>query len=78
MRFRSFFLLSVFVLLGSVVAGAQTIGGSISNGTVGRGKTVRATVTMSIPGGLHVNWSGDFLIASPAKAIGNSGIGQLC
>ena len=55
MTFRSAFLLSIFVLLSTAAAHAQTIGGSIGNGTVAKGKTTRATVTMSIPGGLHVN-----------------------
>lgn len=36
---------------------AQTVTGSIANGTVARGKSARATVTLSIPGGLHVNSS---------------------
>ena len=34
-------------------ANAQTVGGSI--GTVARGGSVKGTVTLSIPGGLHVN-----------------------
>jgi len=36
-------------------ANAQTIGGSIGNGSVARGGTARGVVTMNIPGGLHVN-----------------------
>ena len=36
---------------------AQTVSGSIGNGTVTRGVATRATVTLSIPGGLHVNSS---------------------
>lgn len=36
---------------------AQSISGSIANGTVTRGKAARATVVLSIPGGLHVNSS---------------------
>jgi hypothetical protein len=36
-------------------ANAQTVGGSI--GTVARGGSTRGTVTLSIPGGLHVNSS---------------------
>ncbi|MEP6946804.1 MAG: protein-disulfide reductase DsbD domain-containing protein [Acidobacteriota bacterium] len=34
---------------------AQTVAGSIGNGSITRGKTVRASVVLSIPGGLHVN-----------------------
>ena len=36
---------------------AQSVSGSIGNGTVTRGKASRATVVLSIPGGLHVNSS---------------------
>jgi thiol:disulfide interchange protein DsbD len=34
---------------------AQTVTGSIAGGAVTRGKSARATVTLAIPGGLHVN-----------------------
>jgi DsbC/DsbD-like thiol-disulfide interchange protein len=36
-------------------ASAQSITGSIGNGTVRRGAATRATVVLNIPGGLHVN-----------------------
>ncbi|HMT06599.1 MAG TPA: protein-disulfide reductase DsbD family protein [Pyrinomonadaceae bacterium] len=36
-------------------AAAQTVSGRIGNGTIRRGVATRATVTLSIPGGLHVN-----------------------
>jgi len=36
---------------------AQSLSGSIANGAVTRGKATRATVTLSLPGGLHVNSS---------------------
>jgi DsbC/DsbD-like thiol-disulfide interchange protein len=36
-------------------ANAQSIDGSIGNGTVKRGGATRATVVLNIPGGLHVN-----------------------
>lgn len=38
-------------------AQAQSVSGSIANGTVTKGKAARATVVLSIPGGLHVNSS---------------------
>lgn len=38
-------------------ANAQSVSGSIANGTVTKGKAARATVVLSIPGGLHVNSS---------------------
>jgi len=55
--------LSRFAFLAAVVAAlalsahAQSISGSIGNGKVKRGVAARATVTLSIPGGLHVNSS---------------------
>ena len=48
------FSLGLFFLSG-ISASAQTVGGSI--GAVTRGGSVRGTVTLSIPGGLHVNSS---------------------
>lgn len=48
----------VFVLFfaGSLAqTNAQTVSGSIGNGTVTKGKVVRASVVLSIPSGLHVN-----------------------
>lgn len=41
--------------LSAIAASAQTVTGKIGNGTVKRGVPTRATVTLSIPGGLHVN-----------------------
>ena len=57
-----FLAIGILVLsggIGSHVA-AQTpphinVSASLSNNKVGRGRTVRATVTMDIPGGYHVN-----------------------
>jgi DsbC/DsbD-like thiol-disulfide interchange protein len=52
--------LVVFIVLlsGATIAiNAQNISGSISGGTVTRGSAARGFVTMSIPGGLHVNSS---------------------
>ncbi|HEY8563599.1 MAG TPA: protein-disulfide reductase DsbD domain-containing protein [Pyrinomonadaceae bacterium] len=48
------FSLSLFFLSGAA-ANAQTVSGSI--GTVARGGSVKGTITLSIPGGLHVNSS---------------------
>ncbi|HEV7642404.1 MAG TPA: protein-disulfide reductase DsbD domain-containing protein [Pyrinomonadaceae bacterium] len=50
----------VLLLAGTVIsASAQSISvsGSIGKGTAKRGSAIRATVVMSIPGGLHVNSS---------------------
>ncbi len=51
------FSFSLFLLTAGVLTGvnAQTVSGSIGNGTVKRGKAVRATVVLDIPGGLHAN-----------------------
>ncbi len=49
---------AVFLLAGAVsAASAQSVAlsGSIGKGAVTRGQAARATVVMSIPGGLHVN-----------------------
>ena len=46
------FSLGLFFFAGNA-ANAQTVGGSI--GAVSRGGSVRGTVTLSIPGGLHIN-----------------------
>lgn len=51
---------TVFVgltLLLATFSNAQSVSGSIANGTVTKGKPARATVVLSIPGGLHVNSS---------------------
>lgn len=45
----------LFVAGSASFARAQTITGSIANGTVAKGVAARATVVLSIPGGLHVN-----------------------
>ncbi|MEZ5306418.1 MAG: protein-disulfide reductase DsbD family protein [Pyrinomonadaceae bacterium] len=49
------FLLVVLLGLMSLPSMAQTVSGSISNGRVSKGKTVRGVVTLNIPKGLHVN-----------------------
>src|SRR4029079_2800396 len=52
-------------------AGAQTISGSIGNGTFTPGKAVRATVVMSLPGGLHANShnpGGDYSVPTTFRA----------
>jgi hypothetical protein len=50
---------------------AQTVTGSIAGGGVTRGKAARATVVLSIPGGLHVNSSrpdSEYAIATTLRA----------
>lgn len=47
------------ILLGTLIfaaaASGQTVTGSITGGSVQKGKAARGTVVLSIPGGLHVN-----------------------
>ena len=53
-----FLLVIIFSLTFFVVSvSAQSVSGSIGKGTVERGDSARGTVTLSIPGGLHVNSS---------------------
>lgn len=53
---KATFFASLIFLLASL-SHAQSISGSIANGTVTKGKVARATIVLSIPGGLHVNSS---------------------
>ena len=79
-----FLAIGILVLsggIGSHVA-AQTpphinVSASLSNNKVGRGRTVRATVTMDIPGGYHVNSNRPlekFLIPTTLKVDAPDGI----
>jgi len=54
-----FFGLIVGILLLAAAANAQTINvsGSVTGGSVTKGKAARGTVVLKIPGGLHVNSS---------------------
>lgn len=47
----------IVFLSGLITVNAQSVSGSIGNGTVGKGKAVRGQIVLSIPGGLHVNSS---------------------
>jgi DsbC/DsbD-like thiol-disulfide interchange protein len=53
---------SIFAIISFFVGGvfsvsAQTVSGSLGNGTVSRGATAKGSIVLSIPGGLHVNSS---------------------
>jgi len=52
MKFFGFLL---GTLLFAAAASAQTVTGSITGGSVQKGKAARGTVVLSIPGGLHTN-----------------------
>ena len=65
--------MAAFVAVAGIVtsANAQSVSGSIGNGTVTRGAAAKATVILSIPGGLHVNSSrpgSEFAIATSVRA----------
>jgi len=67
----SSFLAIVFVCGLAVKTNAQTFTGSIAGGSVTRGKAAKATVVLSIPGGLHVNShrpTGEYAIPTTIKA----------
>ncbi|HQU84472.1 MAG TPA: protein-disulfide reductase DsbD N-terminal domain-containing protein [Pyrinomonadaceae bacterium] len=45
----------LFLAANAVNTNAQSVSGSIGNGTVTRGKATRGTIVLTIPGNLHVN-----------------------
>lgn len=55
MRMKYLGIIFGIILFGSAAASGQTVSGSIANGSVEKGKAARGVVTLSIPGGLHVN-----------------------
>ena len=68
----AFFLFSAILLIGSS-ADAQTLRGSIGNGTVSRGSVAKATVYLDIPAGLHANSSrpgSEYAIPTSVRASG--------
>lgn len=70
-------LLAAVLIAGVSLANAQSVSGSIAGGAVTRGKAARATVTLSIPAGLHVNSSrpnGEYAIATVVKASSAAGV----
>jgi hypothetical protein len=54
MKMKLFGFVFATLLLASAAA-AQTVSGSIGNGSVVKGKAARGSIVLSIPGGLHVN-----------------------
>jgi DsbC/DsbD-like thiol-disulfide interchange protein len=53
----SLFAIITFFAGGVFSVNAQTVSGSLGNGTVSRGATAKGSIVLSIPGGLHVNSS---------------------
>lgn len=53
---KTFLVSTLFILLcGSAAVSAQTVSGSIGNGTAQKGKATRGVIILNIPAGLHVN-----------------------
>ncbi|CAN5396100.1 hypothetical protein BH10ACI2_BH10ACI2_01910 [soil metagenome] len=52
--FKTFLMAAVIAAFGCV-ANAQSVSGSVGGGTVTKGKVAKATVVLSLPGGLHAN-----------------------
>jgi DsbC/DsbD-like thiol-disulfide interchange protein len=73
----TFFAFLTFVFAASASqASAQTVSGSLGNGTVAKGGKARGTITLSIPGHLHVNSSrpnSEYLIATSIRLSGGKG-----
>jgi len=44
-----------FILFAGIFINAQSVSGSIGNGTASRGGSTRGTVVISVPSGLHIN-----------------------
>jgi thiol:disulfide interchange protein len=67
---RTSFLAAV-IFAGGLMVNAQSVSGSIAGGSVTRGKAGKATVMLSIPGGLHVNSNrptGEYAIPTTLRA----------
>ena len=72
--FGSLILASLVFFGGQSSISAQTVRGTIGNGTVTRGAAARAAVIIDIPGGLHVNSSrpnSQYAIATTVRVSGN-------
>ncbi len=69
------FLATIVIAVGFFTSiNAQSVSGSIGNGTVTRGTAAKARVVLSIPGGLHVNSNrpnGEYAIATTVKVSSN-------
>ena len=78
MRFKSVLFAAILGVFGGMIGvNAQTVTGSIANGTVTRGKAARGTVVLTVPGGLHVNSSrpaAEYMIPTTVKISSASGV----
>ena len=67
-----FAIITVFAA-GVLSVNAQTVSGSLGNGTVSRGSTAKGSIVLNIPGGLHVNSSrpnSEYAIATVVRISG--------
>jgi DsbC/DsbD-like thiol-disulfide interchange protein len=72
--YKLIFLSAIFLAANVCTANAQTVTGSIGNGTFTPGKPVRATVVLSLPGGLHANShnpGGEYSVPTTVRASAN-------
>jgi hypothetical protein len=75
--FRTVVFIALIAAASVMSVSAQTVKGSIGTGTVTRGTAAKATVTLTIPGGLHVNSSrpnGEYAIATTVRPSAASGV----
>ncbi len=75
MKISKYFLtIAALLVVGTgVEAGAQTVTGSIGNGTAAKGAATRGSIVLSIPGNLHVNSSRpstEYLIPTSVRLTG--------
>ena len=71
---RPLILTFILVVIGQVSVTAQEINVSLAEGLVASGSTLRGTILLSIPEGLHVNSnkpSSEYLIATTVRLSGN-------
>jgi len=71
----SFTLATILFIANLFETHAQTVNGSIGNGTAKRGAATRASVVIDIPNGLHVNSnrpSSQYAIATSVRVSGSS------
>ena len=69
--------MAAVIFAAGLTANAQSVSGSIAGGKVAAGKAAKATVYLSVPGGLHVNSSrpgSEYAIATRVTATSERGV----
>ena len=72
--FSFFAFIFTFYIAGTMAVTGQSVSGSITKGTVERGGTARGSISLTIPGGLHVNSSkpaSEYAIPTVVKVSGS-------